>query len=71
MTKSIGICFLNDLMYLLRLPDYYRFLQQPVVYFIKELYGEINTGTENDFFLDDASTTTGTANKSNVEKKTS
>jgi hypothetical protein len=34
---TVGLCFLNDLLYLLRLPDYYYFFSQPVMVFLKDL----------------------------------
>lgn len=34
---TVALCFLNDLLYLLRLPDYYYFFNQPVMVFLKEL----------------------------------
>lgn len=34
---TVGLCFLNDLLYLLRLPDYHFFLTQPVMVFLKDL----------------------------------
>lgn len=34
---TVGLCFINDLLYLLRQPDYHFFLGQPVMTFLKEL----------------------------------
>lgn len=34
---TVGLCFLNDLFYLLRLTDYYYYLSQPVIVFLREL----------------------------------
>lgn len=34
---SVGLCFLTDLLYLLRLPDYHFFFNQPVMVFLKDL----------------------------------
>lgn len=36
---TVGLCFLNDLHYLLKLPDFWKFLQEPVMNFLKELNG--------------------------------
>jgi hypothetical protein len=34
---TVGLCFLNDLFYLLRLPDFHYYLAQPVLLFLREL----------------------------------
>lgn len=34
---TVGLCFLTDLLYLLRLPDYHFFFSQPVMVFLKDL----------------------------------
>lgn len=38
-TKTIGIAFLSDLMFLFRIPHYYKYLEEPVINFIAELNG--------------------------------
>lgn len=34
---TVGLLFLTDLFYLLRLPDYHLFFSQPVMVFLKDL----------------------------------
>ena len=34
---TVGLCFLNDLIYLFRQPNFYTYLSQPVIDFIKKV----------------------------------
>ena len=34
---TVGLCFLNDLLYLLRLPDYHQYFCRPVMDFLQIL----------------------------------
>ena len=38
-TYTVGISFLTDIMYLLKLPNYYRYLNESVISFVAELNG--------------------------------
>ena len=38
-TRSVGLAFLNDIMYLLRMPEFYRQLDEPCINFVKEING--------------------------------
>jgi len=46
---TVGLCFLNDLRYLLKLPDFTRYLDWPILRFIKEM----NYYDPEEFDLDD------------------
>lgn len=39
LSHTIGLVFLTDLLFLLRLPNYWELLNQPVSDFLEELYG--------------------------------
>ena len=39
-SHTIGLLFITDLLYLLRLPNYWQLLSQPVTEFLNELYGQ-------------------------------
>ena len=38
-TRTVGLAFLTDLMFLLRMPDFYKYLDEPVIAFIGDLNG--------------------------------
>ena len=40
LSHTIGLVFLSDLLFLLRLPNYWELLNQPVSDFLEELYGQ-------------------------------
>ena len=48
---TVGLCFLNDLFYLLRLPDFHYFLSQPVIVFLRELdsFGEEISNVDSEY----------------------
>lgn len=39
LTHTVGIAFLTDIMFLLRLPDFFRHLDEPVIRFVSDLNG--------------------------------
>ena len=38
-TRTVGLSFLTDIMFLLRLPDFYKQLDEPVIKFVSDLNG--------------------------------
>lgn len=38
-TKTVGLAFLTDLMFLLRIPDFWKYLDEPVLKFVMDLNG--------------------------------
>ncbi len=38
-TKTVGLAFLTDIMFLLRIPDFWKYLDEPVLKFVMELNG--------------------------------
>ena len=38
-TRTVGLAFLTDLMFLLRMPDFYKYLDEQVIAFIGDLNG--------------------------------
>jgi hypothetical protein len=36
-THTVGLCFLSDLMYLLKMPEYHRCLGSPAIELLKEI----------------------------------
>ena len=38
-TRTVGLSFLTDIMFLLRLPDFHKHLDEPVIKFVSELNG--------------------------------
>lgn len=49
-TRTVGIAFLTDLMFLLRIPNYYRYLEEPIINFIIDLNGLEEDGNYFDQF---------------------
>jgi hypothetical protein len=50
-TFTIGLLFLNDLIYLLGMPNFWQCLNEPVVEFFKELYGPLEYGDVTSEYL--------------------
>lgn len=51
-TKTVGLAFLTDLMFLFRVPNYYKYLEEPIINFITDL-----NALEEDNYFDQASNT--------------
>ena len=49
-TRTVGIAYLSDLMFLLRIPNYYRYLEEPIINFIIDLNGLEEDGNYFDQF---------------------
>ena len=38
-TRTVGLAFQTDIMFLLRLPDFYKHLEEPIIQFVTDLNG--------------------------------
>jgi len=47
-TRTIGLAYLTDLMFMFRVPNYYKYLDEPVINFITDL----NALEEDALFMD-------------------
>lgn len=52
-TKTIGLAFLTDLMFFFRVPNYYKYLDEPIINFVTDL-----NAIEEDNFFDQNSNST-------------
>ena len=53
---TVGLVFLTDLLFLLRLPNFWELLSQPVSTFLEELYGGVGEHDLSREFLNNSAT---------------
>jgi len=46
---TVGLFYLNDLLYLLNMPDFWECLNEPVIDFMREVYGDQHDESLSDF----------------------